>query len=130
MFGAQMTLEVIYRRGMARRIPPAAYLEPVKSSTTRRSFVNAFGTPRARTWSIPKGGSQSGALAAKLQHDIARQLRDAIATSEWGSLAEFARQHGDISYDRLRGVLSGDVWIRLEDAAVLAELLGLQIRFS
>jgi hypothetical protein len=69
------------------------------------------------------GGSDTGLRAAQLQHQAARQLRDSILLSEWGSLAEFARQHDGVSYDRLRGILSGDVWMRFDDIAQLSLLL-------
>ena len=114
-----------YLRCMARRIPPSAYLEPVKSSASRRTQVNVFGTTRARVWQVPAGGTSAGMRAAQLQHSVARQLRDAIAMSQWGSLAEFARQHDEFTYDRLRGTLSGDLWMRLEDVAEISHLLGL-----
>ena len=121
---------VIYGRGVARKLPPSTYVEPVPSSASRRSLVNVFGTPRARLWRIPEGGSAIGLEAARLQHVVARQLRDAIAVSEWGSLAEFARQHVGISYDRLRGILSGDNWMRFEDVVELANLLGLNVQIE
>ena len=75
---------------------------------------------------MPDGGSEVGKEAAELQHEIARQLRDTILLSEWGSLAEFARQHESVSYDRLRGVLSGDIWMRFEDIVEISTLLDLR----
>jgi hypothetical protein len=122
------SLAVIYGRGVARKLPPSAYIEPARSSASRRTLVNVFGTPRARKWKLPSGGTAVGLAAAQLQHQIAWEFRDAIALSEWGSLAEFARQHDGVSYDRFRGVLSGDVWMRTEDFVELAELLGLRAR--
>ena len=119
---------VIYGRGVARKLPPSVYVDPAPSSASRRSLVNVFGTPRARTWKIPTDGTAVGLAAAQLQHSVARQFRDAIAVSEWGSLAEFARQHDQVSYDRLRGILSGDMWIRLEDVAELSDVLGLDVQ--
>ena len=119
---------VTYGRGVARKLPPSAYVDPVPSSASRRSVVNVFGTPRARQWKIPNDGTVVGMAAAQLQHSLARQFRDSIAVSEWGSLAEFARQHDHISYDRLRGILSGDMWMRFEDVAELSDLLGLDAK--
>ena len=110
---------------MARKLPPSAYVVPVPSTAGRRSVVNVFGTPRAREWVVPDGGTEVGKKAAELQHEIAHQLRDTILLSEWGSLAEFARQHESVSYDRLRGVLSGDIWMRLEDIVEISSLLDL-----
>ena len=110
---------------MARKLPPSAYTVPVPSTAGRRSVVNVFGTPRAREWVVPDGGTEVGKKAAELQHEIAHQLRDTILLSEWGSLAEFARQHESVSYDRLRGVLSGDIWMRLEDIVEISSLLDL-----
>ena len=115
-----------YRYGMPRRIPPSAYLEPGKSTAPRRPEVNLFGTPRARTWRIPEGGTESGLRGAQLQHQISRQLRDAITVSDYGNARALARERDGITYDRLRGVLSGDVWMRLEDVAGLALLLRLE----
>jgi hypothetical protein len=112
-----------YGYGMARKLPPSSYLKPAPASAGRRSLVNVFGTPRAHQWEIPLGGSDTGLRAAQLQHQAARQLRDSILLSEWGSLAEFARQHDGVSYDRLRGILSGDVWMRFDDIAQLSLLL-------
>jgi hypothetical protein len=113
---------------VARKLPPSAYVDPAPSSASRRSLVNVFGTPRARNWKIPTDGTDVGLAAAQLQHSAARRFRDSIAISEWGSLAEFARQHDHISYDRLRGILSGDMWMRLEDVAEISELLGLDVK--
>lgn len=93
-------------------------------------MVNVFGTPRARNWKIPAEGTTVGLAAAQLQHSAARRFRDAIAVSEWGSLAEFARRHDHLSYDRLRGILSGDIWMRLEDIAEMSELLGMEPRIE
>lgn len=67
--------------------------------------------------------------AAHLQHELARQLRDAISSSDAGNIAEFARRHPTFTYDRLRGVLSGDIWMRLEDVAELSHLLGQRALF-
>jgi len=89
-----------------------------------------FGTPRARVWRTPDEGTQRGLRAAQLQHEIARGLRDAIAVSEWGTVAEFARVHDSLTYDRLRGVLSGDLWMRLDDIAEATHLLGLAVTVS
>ncbi len=119
-----------YRHEMPRRIPPSAYLEPGKSTAPRRPEVNLFGTPRARTWRIPQGGTESGLRGAQLQHQISRRLRDAITVSDYGTARALAREHDLITYDRLRGVLSGDVWMRLEDVAGLAYLLGLEPVFA
>ena len=111
---------------MARKLPPSAYVVPVPSTAGRRSVVNVFGTPRAREWVVPEGGTEVGRKAAELQHEIAHQLRDTILLSEWGSLAEFARQHESVSYDRLRGVLSGDIWMRFEDIVETSAFMDLR----
>ena len=115
---------------MARKLPPSAYVVPVPSTAGRRSVVNVFGTPRAREWVVPDGGTEVGKKAAELQHEIAHQLRDTILLSEWGSLAEFARQHESVSYDRLRGVLSGDIWMRFEDIVEISTLLDLRAKVT
>ncbi len=119
-------LTTTYFRRVPRRIPPSAYLEPGKSTAPRRPDVNLFGTPRARVWRIPEGGTEVGLRGAQLQHQISRQLRDAITVSNYGTARALARENNEFTYDRLRGVLSGDVWMRLEDAAGLAHLLGLK----
>lgn len=108
---------------MPRKIVPSGYLEPVRSAATKRTLVNVFGTPRARKWSVPAGGSKAGLRAAQLQHEIAMRLRDAIEASDAGNPSELVRRHDGITYDRLRGILSGDVWMRLEDVAELAAFL-------
>jgi hypothetical protein len=110
---------------MPRKVPPSAYVEPLPASTARRAVVNPFGTLQAETWAVPAGGTDSGLRAAVLQHQIAQQLREAITTSEPGTLAELCRQHAGLSYERLRGVLAGDVWMRLDDIAEMAHALGL-----
>ena len=115
---------------MARKLPPSAYVVPVPSTAGRRSVVNVFGTPRAREWVVPEGGTEVGKKAAVLQHEIAHQLRATILLSEWGSLAEFARQHESVSYDRLRGVLSGDIWMRFEDIVEISTLLDLRAKVT
>lgn len=112
---------------MARKLPPSEYVEPAASTAARRSIVNVFGTPRARQWRVPSTGTEAGLRAAQLQHELAKQFRDAINESDAGNIAEFTRQHGAFTYDRLRGVLSGDVWMRLEDVAELSHLLGLRV---
>jgi ADP-ribose pyrophosphatase YjhB (NUDIX family) len=119
---------MFYGRRMARRISPSAYVRPVETSAAKRPLVNVFETPRANVWSVPDGGTEVGLRAAQLQHEVARQVRDAISTSQWLSLAEFARSNGSFTYDRLRGILSGDLWMRLEDVAELAQILGLHPR--
>lgn len=120
---------MFYRRRMARRIPPSAYVRPVETRAVKRPLVNVFGTPRALVWSVPDDGTEVGLRAAQLQHEIACQVRDAISTSQWLSLAEFSRSNASFTYDRLRGILSGDLWMRLEDVAELAQILGLRPRF-
>lgn len=75
-------------------------------------------------------GSGAGLRAAQLQHQLARQFRDAISASDAGNVAEFTRRHPVFTYDRLRGILSGDVWMRLEDVAELSHLLGLSAHFA
>lgn len=111
---------------MARKLAPSAYVEPAASTAARRSLVNVFGTPRARDWRVPPAGTEAGLRAARLQHALARQFRDAIGASDEGNIAEFARRHPSFTYDRLRGILSGDVWMRLEDVADLSHLLSLR----
>lgn len=123
-------LRPVYRRAVPRKPPPSAYVEPAQSSAARRTVVNVFGTPRARDWRIPEDGTRAGLLAAQLQHDIARRLRDAISEDDAGNVLEFTRRHPEVTYDRLRGVLSGDLWMRLEDVAQLADLLGLEPEVS
>ena len=111
---------------MPRKLAPSEYVEPANSTAARRSVVNVFGTPRARQWLVPSGGSAAGLRAAQLQHELAKQFRDAIAASDAGNIAEFTRRNTAFTYDRLRGILSGDVWMRLEDVAELSHLLGLR----
>ncbi len=123
-------VRTVYGRGMARKLAPSAYLEPVSSTAARRNLVNAFGTPRAQNWCMPASGTDAGLRAARLQHDLAKQFREAISASEAGNLAEFTRRHPVFTYDRLRGILAGDVWMRLEDIAELSELLGLHVQVS
>lgn len=112
---------------MSRRIPPASYAVPREGTTSRRTTVNPFGTPRLQKWRIPEGGNATGLLAAQLQHELARRFRGFINQSEEGSIAEFSRRHVGISYERLRAVLTGDMWMRLEDIALLADRMGLQM---
>ena len=112
--------------GMARKLAPSAYVEPASSTAARRTLVNVFGTPRAKQWRVPASGTEAGLRAAQLQHELARQFRDAINASDAGNLSEFTRRHPAFTYDRLRGILSGDVWMRLEDVAELSHLLGLR----
>ncbi len=111
---------------MPRRVPPSSYVEPGKSTAPRRPEVNLFGTPRARVWRVPEGGTEAGLRGAQLQHQISRQLRHAITVSDYGTARALAREHQGISYDRLRGILSGDVWMRIEDIAELSHLLGVE----
>lgn len=115
---------------MARKLAPSAYVEPAMSTAARRSLVNVFGTPRAKQWRVPASGTDVGLRAAQLQHELARQFRDVINASEAGNIAEFARRSPVFTYDRLRGILSGDVWMRLEDVAELSHLLGLRALLS
>lgn len=115
---------------MPRKVPPSAYVEPLPASTARRAVVNPFGTLQAEAWAVPAGGTDSGLRAAVLQHQIAQQLREAITTSEPGTLAELCRRRDGLSYERLRGVLAGDVWMRLEDAVELAHVLELELVVS
>jgi hypothetical protein len=119
-----------YRVGVPRKLPPSAYAVPRPASTARRAVINPFGTPQAETWSVPEAGSDGGLRAALLQHRIARQIRDAIADSESGTLAELCRRHRHLSYERLRGVLAGDVWMRLDDIAETAHVLELDVVVS
>jgi hypothetical protein len=115
---------------MARKLAPSAYVEPAMSTAARRSLVNVFGTPRAKQWRVPESGTYVGLRAARLQHELARQFRDAINASDAGNVSEFTRRHPAFTYDRLRGILSGDVWMRLEDVAELSHLLGLHASFG
>ncbi|MEY4372686.1 MAG: hypothetical protein RL219_1455 [Actinomycetota bacterium] len=108
---------------MARKLAPSAYVEPASSTAARRTLVNVFGTPRAKQWRVPASGTEAGLRAAQLQHELARQFRDAINASDAGNVSEFTRRHPAFTYDRLRGILSGDVWMRLEDIAELSALL-------
>ena len=123
---SQQRPDAAYVREMPRRLPPSTYLEPGESTAARRTRVNVFGTPRARSWRVPDGGTEQSLRAAQLQHAIAVQLRDAITVSEYGNQAEFARRRPEFTYDRLRGVLSGDIWMRLEDITEISHLLGVQ----
>lgn len=79
---------------------------------------------------MPVAGTEAGLRAARLQHELARQFRDAINASDAGNVSEFTRRHPAFTYDRLRGILSGDVWMRLEDIAELSHLLGLRASVS
>ena len=115
---------------MARKLAPSAYVEPASSTAARRTLVNVFGTPRAKQWRVPAAGTEAGLRAAQLQHELARQFRDAINASDAGNVSEFTRRHPAFTYDRLRGILSGDVWMRLEDVAELSDLLGLSVAVS
>ena len=65
-----------------------------------------------------------------MQHDLARQFRDAITESDAGNVAEFTRRNPVFTYDRLRGILSGDVWMRMEDIAELSHLLSRRVSIS
>ena len=116
-----------YRVGVPRKLPPSAYAEPRPASTARRAVINPFGTPQAEVWAVPEDGSDGGLRAALLQHQIAQQIRDVIADSDAGTLAELCRRHRHLSYERLRGVLAGDVWMRLEDIAETAHVLELDV---
>ena len=116
-----------YRLGVPRKLPPSAYAEPRPASTARRAVINPFGTPQAEVWAVPEDGTDGGLRAALLQHQIAQQIRDAIANSEAGTLAELCRRHRQLSYERLRGVLAGDVWMRLDDIAEIAHVLELDV---
>jgi hypothetical protein len=73
---------------------------------------------------MPEGGSVLGQSAAKFQHETATKFRQLINLSEFGSVAEFSRNSPEISYERLRAILTGDMWMRLEDIALLASKLG------
>lgn len=76
---------------------------------------------------MPEGGTEVGLQAAQLQHALAHKFRGFLNQSEEGSIAEFARRHPEISYERLRAVLTGDMWMRLEDIAILTTLMGLNV---
>ncbi len=76
---------------------------------------------------MPEDGTDGGLRAALLQHQIAQQIRDAIANSEAGTLAELCRRYRQLSYERLRGVLAGDVWMRLDDIAEIGHVLELDV---
>ena len=102
---------------------------------TRKGWTGMKGTPfPAKSWVVEDGmirttedGSDGGLRAALLQHQIAQQIRDVIADSDAGTLAELCRRHRHLSYERLRGVLAGDVWMRLEDIAETAHVLELDV---
>lgn len=115
---------------MGRRLPPSAYAVAAPSGTARRPQVNPFGTPRLREWHLPEGGTEEGLGGAQIQHQFARKFRAAINEDESGSIAEFARRHPQFSYERLRAILTGDAWMRLEDVAALTRLLGLELRIN
>jgi hypothetical protein len=115
---------------MLRPLPPSAYASQMPSFTTRRTAVNPFGTPRLKSWLIPEEGKQEGRQAAELQRHFSLQLRAAINPSEEGSIAEFVRQHSQISYERMPSILPGDASMRLEDIAILMRHLGLKSAIS
>ena len=115
----------MYRLGMARKLQPCAFVQLAESTSAKRTQVNVFGTARARNWFIPEDGSEKELLAAQLQHRIAVQIRGAITQSDAGNPAEFARRHDELTYARLRGVLSGSLWMRMDDLSGIAHLLGL-----
>jgi hypothetical protein len=73
---------------------------------------------------MPEGGTNLGQAAAKLQHETAGIFRNLINQSHFGSVAELARNNSEISYERLRAILTGDMWMRFEDIALLASQLG------
>ena len=91
-------------------------------------MILALGEQQGRR--VPTAGTEAGLRAAQLQHELARQFRDAISASDAGNLSEFTRRNPAFTYDRLRGILSGDVWMRLEDVAELSHLLGLRASVS
>lgn len=72
---------------------------------------------------MPDGGTPLAQVAAQFQHDAARKFRDLLNTSQFGSIAEFARNTPEISYERLRAILTGDMWMRMEDIALLSQQL-------
>jgi hypothetical protein len=109
---------------MARKVPPSAYAVPRAATTSRRSTINPFGTNRLKEWQMPEGGTTLGQAAAKLQHETAGIFRNLINQSHFGSVAELARNNSEISYERLRAILTGDMWMRFEDIALLASQLG------
>lgn len=115
---------------MPRRLPPNAYAVQIPAAgRLKRDTVNPFGTRRLKAWTLPPGGTEAGLRAARLQHDTAQSLRDAIQKSEHGSVAEFSRTCPDLTYERLRAILSGDAWMRLEDIAIMTTHLGLAAEF-
>ena len=75
---------------------------------------------------MPEGGTDAGIRAARFQHDIALQLREAIAASDSKTVAEFVRRSDGFTYDRVRAILSGDLWMRLDDVVELSHQLGLR----
>lgn len=58
------------------------------------------------------------------------QLRVKILASEYSTPRELARQRPEIAYERLRAILAGDSWMRFEDLAALAEILGLEMQIT
>lgn len=105
---------------MARKVAPSAYAIPRIATTSRRAAINPFGTNRLQEWEIPVGGTPLGLAAAQFQHETARKFRALINQSQLGSIAEFARSNPGISYERLRAILTGDTWMRLEDMVFVA----------
>lgn len=115
-----------YGSHMPRKLVPATYLEAIGTTAGRRSTTNVFGTSRVRMWVMPNGGTDAGLRAARFQHEIALQLREAIAASESKTVAEFVRRNDGFTYDRVRAILSGDLWMRLDDVVELSHQLGLR----
>lgn len=112
---------------MPRKVPPAAYAVLQESGTARRSLVNPFGTGRLRDWRMPEGGTPEGLEGAQLQHRVVRKVREALLQRDEMSIAEFTREHDEFTYERLRSLLAGDAWMRMEDLAALSRLLGLSV---
>lgn len=75
---------------------------------------------------MPEGGTPLAQFAAQFQHDAARKFRDLLNQSQFGSVAEFARNTPEISYERLRAILTGDMWMRLEDIALISRQLNVR----
>ena len=111
------------------RPSPSSYLRKELRTSGARRAVNSFGTRKATTWLVPEGATDTDQQAAKLQHHLALRLRDAIGTSHYGTMMDFARVN-DLDYERLRDILSGDRWATLDDLVRIAHFLGLTLNVS
>ncbi|MDA3014850.1 MAG: hypothetical protein O3A89_04710 [Actinomycetota bacterium] len=115
---------------MARRLPPSAYVVPIPRGAGRRTAINPFGTDEKITWQIPDGGDENLLRAAQLQHRLALRFRTEITNSPWGTTSDLVAESDDLTYDRTRAVLAGDLWMRLDDITALSHQLGLHALFG